>query len=83
MIFYDVPREGLEPPRACTHQILSQARLPIPPPRHYALKVVAKLFYNLAMCQVIGLTDMKIFKIYFFIIYNIIVINLFVLILSN
>ena len=28
-----VPREGLEPPRAYTHQILSQARLPIPPPR--------------------------------------------------
>ena len=27
-----VPREGLEPPRAYTHQILSQARLPIPPP---------------------------------------------------
>ena len=29
-----VPRAGLEPARAIAHQILSLARLPIPPPRH-------------------------------------------------
>ena len=29
-----VPRAGLEPARANAHQILSLARLPIPPPRH-------------------------------------------------
>ena len=79
----NVPREGLEPPRACTHQILSQARLPIPPPRQYALKTILKLFWKLAICQVIGLIVRKIFKINFFITSIIIIINLFVLILSN
>lgn len=29
-----VPRGGLEPPCPCEHLILSQARLPVPPPRH-------------------------------------------------
>ena len=38
-----VPREGLEPPRAYTHQILSQARLPIPPPRQILLKCNNKI----------------------------------------
>ena len=33
-----VPRAGLEPARANAHQILSLARLPIPPPRHHMLK---------------------------------------------
>ena len=35
MIDYNmVPWVGLEPTRACTHKILSLARLPIPPPGH-------------------------------------------------
>lgn len=29
-----VPMEGVEPTRPCGHQILSLARLPIPPHRH-------------------------------------------------
>lgn len=29
----DVPRGGLEPPRDCSHRILSPARLPVSPPR--------------------------------------------------
>ena len=29
--------EGLEPPRPCGHQILSLARLPIPPHPHFAV----------------------------------------------
>ena len=37
----EVPREGLEPSRACAHRILSPARLPIPPPRLSSLKTVA------------------------------------------
>jgi hypothetical protein len=33
-----LPAEGLEPTRSCDHWILSPARLPIPPRRHFTLK---------------------------------------------
>ena len=29
-----VPGKGIEPPLSCLNQILSLARLPVPPPRH-------------------------------------------------
>ena len=41
-----VPREGLEPPRAYTHQILSQARLPIPPPRQFYPNSIKQSYSN-------------------------------------
>ena len=32
--FKVVPGKGIEPPLSCLNQILSLARLPVPPPRH-------------------------------------------------
>ena len=34
-----VPKAGIEPARYCYHRILSPARLPIPPLRHFARKI--------------------------------------------
>jgi hypothetical protein len=42
-----LPAEGLEPTRSCDHWILSPARLPIPPRRHFTLK---SLFHLWEIC---------------------------------
>ena len=49
-----VPREGLEPPRAYTHQILSQARLPIPPPRQTQFSHIPSYLNNYLYVKSVG-----------------------------
>ena len=49
-----VPREGLEPPRAYTHQILSQARLPIPPPRQSHFSCISSYLIKYLYVKSIG-----------------------------
>lgn len=44
-----VPGEGLEPPRPMGHLILSQARLPVPPPRRLKEKECSRLHSGQAL----------------------------------
>lgn len=46
-----VPRAGLEPARAIAHQILSLARLPIPPPRHKRTLQTTPKLYHIAAAE--------------------------------
>jgi hypothetical protein len=49
-----VPAEGLEPPLPCENQILSLARLPIPPRRHALQEVEVNglgLFWQALVCR--------------------------------